>query len=223
MTDAPDNAKYLICLAKSKDAAKSCADLEAMSSDQSKLLLNNLLNYPECCVESFLSRTSHDDWITPFLKRTPIVSRYPVWTNRLGYLFNGIMPLYDYEPCSAFCKKSLALGQAIRETFRKNNMLFALKGIIEESAVPIFLHDGVLVRLCNAEVKNNVESTEILYNPADFQLKDYKLKPGVENSLFWESNRMIVSGKKIVLYYNETELKSVTQTQYNNRIFLFEE
>ena len=102
-------------------------------------------------------------------------------------------------------------------------MLFALKGIIEESAVPIFLHDGVLVRLCNAEVKNNVESTEILYNSADFQLKDYKLKPGVENSLFWESNRMIVSGKKIVLYYNETELKSVTQTQYNNRIFLFEE
>ena len=223
VSDAPEDAKYLICLAKHKEDAISCAELEAMPSDQSKILLNNLLNYPVCCVESFLTRTPHDDWIKPFLKRTPIANWYPVWTNRLGYLFTGTMPLYDYEPCSAFCESSLALGQQIKKAFQKNNILFTLERIIAEAAVPIFLHDGLLVRIPNAEIKKSEKLTEILYNPSDFQLTDYKLKSGVEDSLFWESNRMIVSGRKIILYHDDAKLKVINQTQYNNRIFFFEE
>ena len=223
ISDAPEDAKYLICLAKHKEDAMSCAKLEAMPSDQSKILLNNLLNYPVCCVESFLTRTPHDDWIKPFLKRTPIANWYPVWTNRLGYLFTGTMPLYDYEPCSAFCESSLALGQQIKKTFQENNILFTLERIIAEAAVPIFLHDGLLVRIPNAKIKKSEKLTEILYNPSDFQLTDYKLKSGVEDSLFWESNRMIVSGREIILYHDDAKLKVINQTQYNNRIFLFEE
>ena len=85
------------------------------------------------------------------------------------------------------------------------------------------MHDGLLVRIPNAKIKKSEKLTEILYNPSDFQLTDYKLKSGVEDSLFWESNRMIVSGREIILYHDDAKLKVINQTQYNNRIFLFEE
>ena len=124
-----------------------------MATSESKKQLNTLLNYPSCCVKSFLNRTPHEDWIKPFLRRSPIVNWYPAWTNRLGYLFTGVMPLYDYEPCSEFCEGSLALAQTIKDTFRGKNMEFFIQGIVRESSEPVFLHDGVLVLMCNANVK----------------------------------------------------------------------
>lgn len=223
ISNAPSDSKYLICFAKNKADAERCAQLETMSTSESKIQLNTLLNYPSCCVKSFLKRTPHEDWIKPFLRRSPIVNWYPVWTNRLGYLFSGVMPLFDYEPCSAFCAESFALAQTIKDTFRENNMEFLLQKIIKESSEPVFLHEGVLVLMHNANIKKNIDGAEVIYNPVNFQLKDYKLKPGVENSPFWESNKMLISGKNIFLFKDNVMLQSIKQTQYNNRIFLFEE
>lgn len=223
VSDAPEDSKYLICFAKEKKDAEYCAKFETMSTDESKLSLNKFLNYPLCCVTSFLERTPHEDWIGPFLRNTPITTWYPVWTNRLGYLFTGTMPLYDYEPCSAFCKDSLDLAKAIKETFKENNIEFLLQQIVDQSSDPVFLHDGVLIMMSNAEAKKTSTGAEIFYDSANFCLKDYKLKPGVENSPFWESDKMIVDGKNITLYRNNTIIQQLKQTQYNNRIFLFEE
>ena len=77
--------------------------------------------------------------------------------------------------------------------------------------------------MSNAEAKKTSTGAEIFYDSANFCLKDYKLKPGVENSPFWESDKMIVDGKNITLYRNNTIIQQLKQTQYNNRIFLFEE
>jgi len=70
VSDAPEDSKYLICFAKEKKDAEYCAKFETMSTDESKLSLNKFLNYPLCCVTSFLERTPHEDWIEPFLRNT---------------------------------------------------------------------------------------------------------------------------------------------------------
>ena len=223
LSSAPKKSQYLICYAKTIEDAKACALLESLPTNRSKILLNKLLNYPICCVNSFLQRRPHNDWITPFLRKTPIMNWYPVWTNRLGYLFSGFMPLYDYEPCSAFCKGSLALAKNIKKVFIQNNIGFVLQRIINEVSTPIFLHDGILILMNNAKIKKFGNHIDIYYTPSDFQLKDYKLKPKVEYSVFWESNHMTVIGTKIILYKNDIKLLYLKQTQCNNRIFLFEE
>ncbi len=220
---AQRDASYLICYAQTTDDARACAELETMDGDKSKYELNRHLNYPVCCVGSFLERTPHDDWLKPFLKNTPISKRYPVWTNRIGYLFTGKMPLYDYEPCGAFCPESMELGRRILETFRRKHIDFLLRELLEECRTPVFLHEGVLVLLSGAEIRETPDRTELCYNPHHFQLKGYAVRPEAETSLLWESNRMIVDGRKIRIFHDAELLAEYRQTQYNNRIFIFEE
>ena len=218
-------ADFLICYGRTRADAKECARLEASGNDGSRNALNEFLNYPACCVESFKIRKPHADWIRPFLRRTPITTWYPCCTNRLGYLFSGEMLLYDYEPCSAFCSGSLRLGKKIRDTFMEMGLAEQWKDMVDSVSAPVLLTDGLLVKVNNCLISSPEHggATTLRYRTGDFEIQDYKLKPCVEQSPLWDSDKMVLRGKKIRIYKGRQLLGELTQSQYNNRIFLFKE
>jgi hypothetical protein len=220
-TDAPD-AQYLICYAKDVKTAKRCADFEAgrLNGDD----LTDLLNYPQCCVRSFRNRHPHADWLKPFLRNTPISTWYPCCTNRLGYLFSGRMLLYDYEPCSAFCCGSLKLGREIRDVFIGNGLASMWSELVTGVSDPVFLAEGVLVKMPGCAVKcRNDGSVELFYDTGKFELRDYDVGPEAENFPLWDSDRLIIAGTRIDFFKGRHVIGRVTQSQYNNRLFLFRE
>ena len=220
-TDAPD-AQYLICYAKDVKTAKRCADYEAgrLNGDG----LTGLLNYPKCCVRSFQNRCPHADWLKPFLKSTPISTWYPCCTNRLGYLFSGKMLLYDYEPCSAFCRGSLMLGRKIRDVFAANGLAAMWAKLVAEVSDPVLLAEGVLVKMPGCALKCRDDgSVELFYDTGKFELHDYDVRPEAENFPLWDSDRLVVNRTKIEFFKGDRSLGTITQRQYNNRLFLFRE
>ena len=220
-TDAPE-AQYLICYAKDVKTAKRCADFEAgrLNGDG----LTDLLNYPKCCVRSFQNRRPHADWLKPFLKSTPISTWYPCCTNRLGYLFSGEMLLYDYEPCSAFCRGSLALGREIRDVFVGSGLAAMWAKLVAEVSDPVFLAEGVLVKMPGCTVKCRDDgSVELFYDTGKFELHDCDVRPEAENFPLWDSDRLVANGTKIEFFKGGRSLGTITQRQYNNRLFLFRE
>lgn len=221
--DAGESAPYLICYSSTFEDAKRCSELEVSSlkSDQNELM--DYLNYPMCCMANFAQRVPQNDWLKAFLSHTPISGKYPCWTNRMAYLFSGRYLLYDYEPCSAFCSESIALGKSIRDELLRHGLASLYHEILSDALTPIFLHGGVLVKMNGATVTETPQGKEINYSPSEFQIKDYKLDKAVENSCFWDSNRMIVNGNAISLFAGEREIGRLKQSKYKDRIFIFEE
>lgn len=222
-TDDPE-AQYLICYAENVKTARRCADLEAGRGSATREELNAFLNYPECCVHSFMRRRPHADWLKPFLKNTPLATWYPCCTNRLGYLFSGRMLLYDYEPCSAFCRGSLRLGREIRDVFVDNGLASMWARLVAEVSDPVFLAEGVLVRMPGCSVKCRDDgSVELFYDTGKFELRDCDVRPEAEKFPLWDSDRLVVNGAKIEFFKGGRSLGTTTQRQCNNRLFLFRE
>lgn len=217
-------AKYLICYANDVRTARCCADLEAGQFSVAQENLNSYLNYPECCVENYMSRHDHADWLKPFLKNTPLSMWYPCCTNRPGYLFSGKMLLYDYEPCSAFCRGSLKLGREIRDVFIDNCLASMWARLVAEVSDPVFLVEGVLVKMPGCTVKCHDDgSVELRYDTGKFELRNYDVRPEAENFPLWDSDRLVVNRTKIEFFKGDRSLGTITQRQYNNRLFLFRE
>lgn len=222
-TDDP-KAQYLICYARDVETAKCCADLEAGRCAATREDLNSFLNYPECCVHSFMRRRPHADWLKPFLKHTPISTWYPCCTNRLGYLFSGMALLYDYEPCSAFCRGSLKLGREIRDVFVDNGLATMWAKLVAEVSDPVFLAEGVLVKMPECIVDCHDDgSVELRFDTGKFELRGYDVRPAAENFPLWDSDRLVVNGKKIEFFQGGRSLGAIKQCQCSNRLFLFRE
>jgi hypothetical protein len=210
------SGKYFVVIVGQNYNAIDLA-LECEDADVSYRVFGELYEYPACCIEAYADLEAGDEWVSAYLRRSPVGQAGSLHANRLAVLFDGSTLIPDFFPCRLDCEPAKEIGELYKALLKDIAWDSYVTRIEASLSAPILVRSGSLLQLRGSRYRGEF----VIYDQAmAYQSTWERLLP--EDDPFWRANSLLISGGRLQLFLNDQVLVDEPAGLLNNRLLTFE-
>lgn len=212
--DDPMGEFFVVIIGQAAEAVQTA--LECENGEVSFRTFGRLYGYPSCCVEAYADIQEGEDWITAYLRRSPLHLPGRAAGNRLAALFDGSTLLPDYFPCSLRCAATAELGEQYSRLLQEAGWSAYLDRVQRSLASPILIRSGTLLQLLDYQPSDN----SIRYRASrDWQINWRGSLPA--DDLFFDADTLTICGETLRFFAAGEFLAEEPVGVLENRLLTF--
>lgn len=213
--DDPTGKYFVAIIGQNYNAVDSALNCE--DRDVSYQAFGELYEYPACCTEAYVDLMAGEEWVSAYLRRSPLGEDGSLYSNRLATLFDGSTLIPDFFPCRLSCERAKGIGKrykALLESIAWHEYLSQTEASL---STPILVRSGALIQL-----RGSKRSGQLISCDQD-RMRQLAWKGLLtEDDPFWSADSLSVPDGHLRLFLNGRVLADEPTDLFNNRLLLFE-
>ncbi len=213
--DDPAGKYFAVVIGKRESEVQKAQALE--SSDVSFRAFGKLYEFPPCCIEAYADIEGGEEWITAYLRRSPIAVSGYSHGNRLAVLFDAATLIPDFFPCRIGCEATRELGKQYAQLLKEAGWDHLLATVERSLSSPILVRRGTLLQLPASRSNGNV----VRYNASrDWQI-NWRGAIAADDP-FYHSDSLTVEGGTLRLFAAQRMIAEERISMFENRLLVFQ-